>query len=127
MKIYIIFIISVLAFASCGEYKSEATSDTAVDVQFASLSFDMQHASLVKELETAKAGLAAEGEYRCCVMPTCNWCVINDKHCSCAAHLEEGKAVCGSCGQSWAMGRGILPGVEPDSVKWGPAVEVHAH
>lgn len=126
MKAHFIMIIAFFAFASCSEQKSEAPSDMAGEVQFASMSFDLQHASLVKELETAKAGLAAEGEYRCCVLPSCNWCLINDKHCTCASHLEKGGAVCGSCGQSWAMGRGILPGVEAHEVKWGPG-DVHSH
>lgn len=126
MKAYFILAVAVLAFASCSEQKSEAPSDEASKVQFASLSFDSQHTSLLKDLEAAKAGLAAKGEYRCCVIPSCNWCLINDKHCTCAAHLEEGEAVCGSCGQSWAMGRGVLPGVEPRDVKWGPG-DVHAH
>ncbi len=126
MKAYYLIVITILAFASCSEQKSESPSDISSDVQFASMSFDLQHVSLVKDLEAAKAGLAAKGEYRCCVMPSCNWCLINDKHCTCAAHLEKGEAVCGSCGQSWAMGRGILPGVEPHDVKWGPG-DVHTH
>ena len=126
MKAYFILAVAVLAFASCSEQKSEAPSDEASKVQFASLSFDLQHSSLLKDLEAAKAGLAAKGEYRCCVIPSCNWCLINDKHCTCAAHLEEGEAVCGSCGQSWAMGRGVLPGVEPRDVTWGPG-DVHTH
>ena len=126
MKAYFILAVAVLAFASCSEQKSEAPSDEAGKVQFASLSFDLQHSSLLKDLEAAKAGLAAKGEYRCCVIPSCNWCLINDKHCTCAAHLEEGEAVCGSCGQSWAMGRGVLPGVEPRDVTWGPG-DVHTH
>lgn len=126
MKAYFILAVAVLAFASCSEQKSEAPSDEASKVQFASLSFDLQHSSLLKDLEAAKAGLAAKGEYRCCVIPSCNWCLINDKHCTCAAHLEEGEAVCGSCGQSWAMGRGVLPGVELRDVKWGPG-DVHTH
>lgn len=126
MKAYFILAVAVLAFASCSEQKSEAPSDEAGKVQFASLSFDLQHSSLLKDLEAAKAGLAAKGEYRCCVIPSCNWCLINDKHCTCAAHLEEGEAVCGSCGQSWAMGRGVLPGVELRDVKWGPG-DVHTH
>lgn len=126
MKAYFILAVAVFAFASCSEQKSEAPSDEAGKVQFASLSFDLQHSSLLKDLEAAKAGLAAKGEYRCCVIPSCNWCLINDKHCTCAAHLEEGEAVCGSCGQSWAMGRGVLPGVELRDVKWGPG-DVHTH
>ena len=126
MKIYLLIIISSLTFVSCGDQKSETASDKTSDVQFASMSFDLQHVSLVKNLEAAKAGLAAKGEYRCCVMPSFNWCLINEKHCTCAAHLEKGEAVCGSCGQSWAMGRGILPGVEVKDVKWGPG-DVHAH
>ena len=90
------------------------------------LSFDKQLASIVHDTETVKKGLASKGEYNCCVMPTCNWCLLNDKHCGCAIHLNEGHSVCGECGQAWAIGRGVLAGVEAEDVKWGPK-EVHAH
>lgn len=104
----------------------EQKIDTPAETAFPDLTFEEQHSRLTGELEAAKAGLAAKGEYRCCVMPTCNWCLMNDKHCGCAAHLEAGEGVCGECGQSWTMGRGVLPGVNPEDVKWGPG-DVHTH
>ena len=109
----------------CSEQKTDTTAEPT-KIAISDMTFEEQHSQLSSELETAKTGLVAEGIYRCCVMPSCNWCLINDKHCECAAHLEAGEAVCGGCGQSWAMGRGVLPGVDPENVKWGPG-EVHEH
>ena len=120
----VVFLTIALA-AGCGEQKMDMPAES-METAFADMSFEEQHSHLSSELETAKAALMAKGEYRCCVLPSCNWCLINDKHCKCATHLEEGGGVCGGCGQSWAMGRGVLPGVDPEDVKWGPGA-VHEH
>lgn len=125
MKILVVVILSMLILGACSEQKSDMTAEVK-KVKFADLPFDEQLAKIAHHTETAKKGLAAKGEYNCCVMPTCNWCLINDKHCTCSIHLNKGEAVCGECGQAWAMGRGIIVGVEAEDVKWGPN-EVHAH
>ena len=125
MKISVALLIISLMLGACSEQKSDTPAEMK-EVNFSELSFDEQHARIVSDTETAKKGLAAKGEYSCCVMPPCNWCLINDKHCDCAIHLSEGHAVCGECGQSWSIGRGILAGVEAEDVKWGPD-DVHTH
>ena len=125
MKTLLTILLVSLMLGACSEQKSDMPAEVK-ELSFAELPFERQHARIVHDTEAAKKGLAAKGEYNCCVMPTCNWCLINDKHCGCAPHLNEGKAVCGECGQSWAIGRGILPGVEADDVKWGPGA-VHEH
>ena len=125
MRIIAAVLLSMLMFGACAEQKSDMSAEVK-EVNFADLSFEEQHASIVSDTETAKKGLAAKGEYSCCVMPPCNWCLINDKHCNCATHLTKGESVCGECGQSWAIGRGILAGVEAEDVKWGPD-NVHTH
>jgi len=125
MKILVAAMLSVLMFGACSEQKSDMTGEMK-EVIFADLSFDEQLASIVHDTEAAKRGLAAKGDYNCCVMPTCNWCLINDKHCGCAIHLNKGESVCGECGQAWTVDRGIVAGVEIEDVKWGPG-EAHAH
>ena len=125
MKIIVAVLLSMLIFGACAEQKSDMPAEVK-EVSFADLSFEEQHASIVSDTETAKKGLAANGEYICCVMPASNWCLINDKHCDCVIQLGEGHSVCGECGQSWTMGRGILAGVEAEDVKWGPG-SVHTH
>lgn len=125
MKYLVIVILSLLMFGACSEEKSDMTAEDK-KVKFADLSFDEQLAKIVHHTETAKKGLAAKGEYNCCVMPTCNWCLINDKHCTCAIHLNKGEPVCGECGQAWAVGRGMIPGMDAEHVKWGPKEE-HKH
>ena len=126
MKVLIFTALISLTLIGCTDQKSE-TSDAAKEVNFTELAFADQHAMLVKNLEASKAGLAAKGEYTCCVIPTCNWCIINEKHCGCAPHLQKGKGVCGSCGQSWAMGRGVLPEISAEDVKWGPGAVHEEH
>lgn len=125
MKIFVAVMLSMLMLGACSDQKSDMPAEVK-EVNFADLSFDDQLASIVHDTEAAKKGLAAKGEYNCCVMPTCNWCLINDKHCGCAIHLNKGESVCGECGQAWAVGRGIIAEVDAEDVKWGPK-EVHAH
>lgn len=125
MKILVAVMLLMLILGACSEQKSDMPAEVK-KVNFAELSFDEQLASIVHDTEAAKKGLAAKGEYNCCVMPTCNWCLINDKHCGCAIHLNKGESVCGECGQAWAIGRGIIARVDAEDVKWGPK-EVHDH
>ena len=125
MKTLATIILASLMLGACSEQKSDIPAEVK-EASFADLSFDEQHARIVSNTETAKKGLAAKGEYNCCVMPPCNWCLINDKHCDCAIQLNKGGSVCGECGQSWTIGRGILAGIEAEDVKWGPDNE-HTH
>ncbi len=125
MKILPVILLAAFLLGACSEQKSEMPAEVK-EVSFADMSFEEQHARIVLDTETAKKGLAANGEYNCCVMPGCNWCLINDKHCNCAIHLKKGESVCGECGQAWAVGRGVVPGVDAEHVKWGPK-EVHVH
>ena len=125
MKILPAILLSVFMLGACSEQKSDMPAEVK-EVSFADLSFEEQHASIVQDTEAAKKGLASEGKYSCCVMPACNWCLINDKHCECAIHLNQGGSTCGECGQAWTIGRGILPGIDAENVKWGPKEE-HTH
>ena len=122
-SVWMVFFFAIAV--GCSEQKTDTPAESK-ETAFSDMSFEAQHSQLSSELETAKAALMAKGEYRCCVIPSCNWCLINDKHCECATHLEAGEGVCGGCGQSWAMGRGVLPGIDPEEVKWGPGA-VHEH
>lgn len=80
------------------------------------------------EIQKAKASLVKEGKYRCCVSPSCDWCLLTDEDsaCECMANLKAGKEVCPGCGLGWHNGQGIAKGIEKSRVKWNISHE-HKH
>ena len=94
---------------------------------FAELSLDQQHAQLTANIETAKQQLTEKEMYACCIMPTCDWCLLYDKHCGCAKALVQDMPVCVQCGFGWEMGNGNIPGIDPDDVMSGEHEEEHEH
>lgn len=76
------------------------------------------------ELASIKEELAEEGNYKCCIRPTCNYCALGHGSCPCATDLQEGRGVCGECYGGWRMGQGTLERVNPEEV--GLAAS-HAH
>ncbi len=99
------------------------TERVETQVAFADLPSEEQHSQLMANIETAKVQLIDKEEYTCCIKPTCNWCLLYEKHCGCAKRLVEGKNVCPECGHGWKVGRGNIPGIDPADVKSG--VEEH--
>ena len=73
---------------------------------------------LKSTLETVKAVLNEQGEYNCCVQPSCDWCALHEGSCECFNNLQEGEAVCPGCGLGWHNGQGVVDGVESSSVQW---------
>ena len=71
MKIIIAVMLSTFMLGACSEQKSDMSAEVK-EVNFSDLTFDEQHARIVHDTEAAKKGLAAKGEYSCCVMPACN-------------------------------------------------------
>lgn len=82
-------------------------------------------------LEAVKTQLFDEGEYNCCVQPSCSWCALHEGSCACFTNLQAGEAVCPGCGLGWHNGEGIVDGVDPDAVEWNITHEHpsggHAH
>ncbi len=79
---------------------------------------ESQLVKVKKELKDIKAVLAKEGEYNCCIQPTCNWCVLHDGDCECYDNLKAGKEVCPECGLGWHNGQGVVEGITASQVKW---------
>lgn len=69
-------------------------------------------------LEAVKAQLFEEGEYNCCIEPSCNWCALHEGSCNCFTNLQAGEEVCPGCGLGWHNGHGIVEGVDADDVEW---------
>ena len=86
---------------------------------------------LKSTLETVKAELNEQGEYNCCVQPSCDWCALHEGSCECFNNLQDGAAVCPGCGLGWHNGQGVVDGVESSSVQWNITHEHptggHAH
>ena len=79
------------------------------------------------DLMKAKAELAKEGKYACCIeykdmktgkgMGGCNLCAVMMGGCPCASNLKGGKPVCPECFGGWHGGMGALKGVDIGDVK----------
>jgi hypothetical protein len=70
-----------------------------------------------RDMDAAKAKLAATGNYACCVKPSCDLCARTKGACMCAADIAAGKGACGECHAGWKAGRGSLEGVKAADVK----------
>ena len=79
------------------------------------------------DLKLVKAELANEGEYNCCIQPTCNWCALNEGDCECYDNLKDGGKVCPGCGLGWHNGKGVAEGFQANEIKWDIAHEHHEH
>jgi hypothetical protein len=69
-------------------------------------------------LEAVKTQLFDEGDYNCCVQPSCNWCALHEGSCDCFSNVQAAKAVCPGCGLGWHNGQGVVDGVDAADVKW---------
>lgn len=70
------------------------------------------------EVKAIKAELTEQGEYNCCVQPSCDWCLLHEGECECYANVKAGKEVCPGCGLGWHNGNGVVDGMSVDDVKW---------
>ena len=74
-----------------------------------------------QQMKRAKAKLAADGLYSCCVRPSCDLCARTTGSCNCARNVAAGRGACGECYAGWLAGRGAVKGVDPKSVQLLPA------
>lgn len=115
-----IILIAFIALVSCQTTNESAqkqgTSAGAETV--AKLAPDEQLVNIKAELKTVKAELAEQGEYNCCIQPTCDWCALQEGECPCYDNLKAGKPVCPGCGLGWHNGQGVVQGVKASEVKW---------
>jgi hypothetical protein len=71
-----------------------------------------------------KYTVANDGNYLCCVEPSCDWCLLHEGECKCRETVAAGNEVCAGCGLGWHNGEGIVEGVKAVDVKWNI---VHSH
>src|SRR5690242_9364070 len=68
-----------------------------------------------RTLKKAKAKLAQQGRYSCCVRPSCDLCARKNGSCNCANNVRAGRGACGECYGAWQAGRGSIKGVQAKS------------
>ena len=59
-----------------------------------------------------KADLAAGGEYDCCLLKPCSYCLYEEGECECRRDILEGRPPCGECIGEILEGKG-LPELKP--------------
>jgi hypothetical protein len=115
----------VLTAAACAAYHHQhamparpaaaaarALAVTPASDDFKALPQDAQGARLRGEAEAVKASLAEQGEYRCCVRPTCNECLLKRGKCHCRDIAAKGGPCCGECTEAWLQGHGTVEGLD---------------
>jgi len=114
-----------LTLAACAAYQAQhAASDgsggghaeaaLAVEKpsgQYCEMPVDRQTALLRGEVEHAKAELARQGRYDCCVAPACTECLMHHGECHCRDVVRKEGPCCGECTQAWIEGKGTVEGV----------------
>ena len=115
---------SLVACQSAEPPASEPTEPNAPAPPAVELSTAQRLDELKSTLEAVKAELNEQGEYNCCVQPSCDWCALHEGNCECFNNIQEGEAVCPGCGLGWHNGQGAVDGVESSSVQWNIT---HAH
>jgi hypothetical protein len=76
-----------------------------------------------KKMDAAKAKMAANGKYDCCVKPSCDMCARLRGACDCAANVAAGKGACGECMEGWQAGLGVMKGAKSKEIGLLPASE----
>jgi hypothetical protein len=102
---YILFVV----FYSCTRESGAPPLDTLPTAE--------QVATAKADVEIAKASLAAEGKFKCCIKPPCDWCLLKANGCVCADMIDADQPVCPECGLGWKTGAGSIPDVQPHEVK----------
>lgn len=116
---------TLLLAAGCAAYRaqhqgaaapatdSHEASPVAVNPsgEFSELRPDLQIARLKGEVEAAKASLAQQGRYSCCVDPSCSECLLKYGQCHCRDVIRKNGPGCGECTEGWIAGKGIVEGV----------------
>jgi hypothetical protein len=113
----------VLAAVACAAYQHQhaaaprrapapALAVIPAPADFKALPEDAQGARVRGEAEEAKANLEKQGEYRCCVRPTCNECLLKRGRCHCRDIAAKGGPCCGECTEAWLEGHGAVEGLD---------------
>ena len=118
MKQLIIVILSVL-FVSCSQQNQEPRQPAQQAVTQAKPGEETP-ATLIseskKKLADAKAQLAQQGKYGCCIKEPCNMCVLDEGECDCYDDLKKGEHVCIECYAGWQQGKGADPKINKENV-----------
>ena len=82
-------------------------------------------ANAKQELSDAKAQLAQEGKYGCCIKEPCNMCALDEGDCDCYEGLKKGEHVCIECYAGWQQGKGADSRISKEKVHTGLLMHEH--
>jgi hypothetical protein len=117
---------AVLSAVACAAYTHQHSAAAAEHIflpasaqavapaaaEFRSLPEGAQGARVRGEVEEAKANLAKDGRYRCCVRPSCNECLLKRGECHCREVAAKKGPCCGECTEAWIEGHGAIEGID---------------
>jgi len=116
--LFLLLFVVMIACGSVGDGEKE-NGATQVAVETTAKQTPEQRLQDVRsEVKAIKAELTQNGEYNCCVQPSCDWCLLHEGECECYENLKAGKEVCPGCGLGWHDGNGVVEGIPAEDVKW---------
>jgi hypothetical protein len=77
-----------------------------------SQTIDDQRSTWIEIGDSLKARLASQGEYDCCILQPCNYCLYDEGECGCRQDILAGRHPCGECIGEILEGNG-LPKLKP--------------
>jgi len=114
-----ILIIGLTAGCAVEEKKQDAVQAKPV------LSADEHIAQAKEHISEAKLQLKKDGEYSCCISPSCDQCALDHQSCPCGDGVQKGNSVCSECYAGWQRGEGKFQDIDPEHVK--TSVSSHRH
>ena len=123
---------SLLFLISCGKEQPKVESKIEVKPEQSITRHEektgtMMVADAKKNLQEAKAKLAQESKYDCCMEDACDYCAVHDGSCGCAHDVKKGEHICIECYAGWQQGKGDVPNVKKEDVKTDFVMHEHMH
>ena len=117
-------LVLALVLAACAAYQAQhraaappapaheaAPAAVRPSGEFSELAPDLQISRIRGEVDEAKANLARQGRYACCVNPPCTECLLKYGQCHCRDVVRQQGPCCGECTEAWIEGKGAVEGV----------------
>ena len=120
--IFFVLMTPLLLLLSCGKEQPKMESKIEVKpeqsiTQHEEKTGTMMVADAKNNLQEAKAKLAEEGKYACCIKEPCSMCALAHGECDCYNDLKKGEHVCVECYAGWQQGKGGDEKIKPENVK----------
>ena len=112
----IIGLIVLLTLIGCAKEEPKQPQQQLVAKQEVTKTSTMLVAEAKEKVIEAKAKLAEEGKYTCCIKEGCNMCMLAHGECDCYEGLKKGEHVCTECYVGWQQGKGTDATIKKENV-----------